>query len=76
MNTDIKKLYGPWDPATKALLEKYQTEGRYHPYTFRNDSQVLKVTDSGLQCQSCAYFQDWVLADLLELYSKTGPFLA
>lgn len=58
-----------WTPEVVEALNRYQDDGRFHPYTCPNrgdgrhvvtrDLGMLMATPRGWACPSCTYTQDW-----------------
>ena len=69
-----------WAEETVKGLEKYQRDGRFHPYTCPNrslethpyragdrDFGMLVPTTEGWVCRDCDYRQDWYMDGSLEV---------
>ncbi len=59
-------IYAPWTDDQVAALKRYQTNGRFHPYTcgnrgdhLRDKGGVLVPTKNGWRCPECQYVQNW-----------------
>lgn len=57
----MDKIEKPFTPEQVEALNKYQEEGRFHPFTCGNDSRHrnLVATTDGWKCLDCGYTQDW-----------------
>lgn len=51
----------PWTDEQVEALNRYQREGKFHPFTCGNDSrhQNLVATKDGWICPNCDYTQNW-----------------
>lgn len=59
----------PWTEGQVAVLNAFQAEGRFHPFTCGSDDHVgphprLVATEAGWVCPdpACGYTQDWAHA--------------
>lgn len=74
--TTLTKTYAPWTNDLVVVLNGYQNNGGYHPYTCPNRNNeihenhalangsylgLLEATPQGWLCPVCKYTQDWVL---------------
>lgn len=59
--SDYSKTYAPWDETEVALLNQYQKDERFHPFTCGTNSKhpVLVATSDGWICEACGYTQNW-----------------
>jgi hypothetical protein len=68
-------LTTPFTPEQVAALNRFQTNGNFHPFTCGNDSRhrVLVATESGWMCLDCDYRQEWahsfMAADLPNVFT-------
>ena len=63
--SESRLIKAPWSETKIAALRKYQTEGRYHPYTCCG--YAMDVLSVGMVCSKCGCEQDWVLESTLQL---------
>ena len=59
-------LNAPWSEEQVLLLNKYQNEGLFHPYTCGNCREILIATKDGWICNKCDYKQNWCLGSTIE----------
>lgn len=60
MTGDASMLYAPWDQATVDALNRWQTDGQFHPFTCTSGHDLV-ATPAGWVCPigACGYTQDW-----------------
>lgn len=63
----MTKIQAPFSPERVAALNRYQTRGKFHPFTCPNEhvgEAVLLATREGFVCpvEGCEYSQDWAHA--------------
>lgn len=68
----MDRIYAPFDEGQVAAINRFQNDGRAHPFTCGNtrvmvdehkataDGPVLVAHEDGLRCRVCGYRQSWV----------------
>ncbi len=66
MTMNVKMIRAPWTDSQVQALNRYQTAGRFHPYTCGNRADHVKdkeglliATTDGWTCPECRYVQTW-----------------
>jgi hypothetical protein len=62
-------ITAPWTPEQVAALNRYQQDGRYHPFTCgKSGSDLLVAAADGWHCLApgCTYTQHWAHAFMAE----------
>lgn len=69
MQTDPTRVFAPFTPEQVVILNRYQRERVFHPFTCGNrdghpmdpegDYGVLVATEAGWVCRHCDYTQTW-----------------
>ncbi len=67
----MNQVHAPWTQEQVDALNRYQQEGKFHPFTCgsgrRTDEHhldgegILVATPQGWKCPYCDYKQDWAL---------------
>lgn len=65
----MARIVPPWSPDQVAALNRYQKDGRFHPFTCGSSGDdVLVATTDGWHCPTpgCTYQQHWAHAFMAE----------
>ncbi|HSW65462.1 MAG TPA: hypothetical protein VLH56_19455 [Dissulfurispiraceae bacterium] len=59
--TEPRFWRAPWTDEQCRILNEFQVDGRFHPYTCGTcpSSPTLIATRAGWRCPYCGYRQDW-----------------
>jgi hypothetical protein len=74
----MDEIRAPWTPRQVLALNRFQQDGRYHPFTCGNPhpvAQVLWALADGWYCPDirCGYRQNWAHAFMAELDEPVQP---
>lgn len=69
-----ERVRAPWSDEQVSAINRYQTQGVFHPFTCRNcrDGELVAARD-GLNCPKCQdSYQDWCF-DFMASWKEESP---